>query len=232
MATGMQLRDMLAALRAETGKSQSGAMGTAERDTLVYLLRSRQEHIYAEHDWPFLLVDRDIPLLTGSRFYAFPTDMAFDYVNAAWAREGSPPGTWLPVYWGVGPEEYNGSDSDAGETSWPVRKWHVRDGGLEVWPNPSQPGTLRLRGRRALAPLVDDDDVSTLDGQVIVLFAAAEVLARQKTEDASLKLAKAQRLLRSILARQGANKSTPLIIGGGPPPGPGGAARPPIRAPR
>jgi hypothetical protein len=86
---------------------------------------------------------------------------------------------------------------------------------MEVWPVPAQAGFLRVIGRRALKPLVDDTDVSTLDGTLLVLFVAADILARQKSEDARVKLTAAQRYLRNLARRQTANKRTPFILGGG-----------------
>ena len=102
-----------------------------------------------------------------------------------------------------------------------------------VWPIPDRAATLRLTGRRTARRLLDDNDLSELDGNLLVLFAASDLLARQGSEDAQLALGKAQRLLRQILVRQDSDKDRPFIIGGGPPPAPGGlgtASR--IRVPR
>jgi hypothetical protein len=216
MATGALLTEMVRALRAETGKSLNVALGAGERDALVYTLQRTQEQLYEDYDWPFLLGDRDVDLVPGTRLYGYPEDIFFDYVADVWAATGS---TWTRLEYGLSPADYSIYDSEAGVTGWPPTKWRHLAGTIlfEVWPVPAQAGRLRVRGQLRLKPLVDDNDVSTLDGQLIVLFAAAEILARQKAEDAQYKLGMARERLRRIQARQGSNKlRDPIIVGGGP----------------
>jgi len=82
---------------------------------------------------------------------------------------------------------------------------------------PSQAGTLRINGRRALSAMVADADYSTLNGSLIGLHVAADILARNKAEDAKVKMNEAQRLLRNLARRQTANKRKPFVLGGGIP---------------
>lgn len=231
MAAGWQLRELVSGLRAETGKSTNVALGVNEREALATRLRMTQELLVTQYDWPFLSTDRDVPLLVGERLYAFPADMTFDGVQSVKVRTG-PGNSWLPVCYGIGSDQYNMLDTEAGATSWPVSHWRVADDAIEVWPTPDRNCTLRLSGKRAVRPLREDADVCELDGNMLVLFAAADVLGRQGSEDAQLALAKAQKLLRSILVRQDSDKSRPFVIGGPVPAGPRGQARSTIRAPR
>jgi hypothetical protein len=73
---------------------------------------------------------------------------------------------------------------------------------------------LRLEGQAAINPLVADTDKCVLDSQLITLFAAAEVLANQKSEGAAMKLTKAQNYLRQLLKNQGATKRVNYNMGG------------------
>jgi len=138
----------------------------------------------------------------------------FDSVNKVWVRHSS---VWSPVVFGIGPDDYSLYNSEENFQSFPPLKWdYAADTNLlEVWPVPDQTGTLRIEGRRALAPLVNDADVCTLDSDLIILFAAAEALAERKSPRAQVAQAKAQNLLRNILRRQRSNKTEPFILGGG-----------------
>ena len=231
MAAGWQLRELVSALRAETGKSTNVALGVNERESLAVRLRMTQELLAIQHDWPFLQVDRDIGLLPGVRYYGFPSDLPFDAVQSALTRDASRT-VWTPVLFGIGSDQYNQTDSDAGDRSWPVSRWRLVGEDMEVWPIPDRTATLRLGGKRVPPRLIDDDDLCVLDGNLLVLYAAADVLARQGSEDAQLALAKGQRLLRSLLVQQSSDKTRPFVVGGPVPSGPGGPARPSIRAPR
>jgi hypothetical protein len=213
---GLTLAEMLDRLKAETHMSQNVAHGLNHQDALKNLLRRVQEELYVQHDWPRLVVSRDVPLLNGTRYYNYPADLAFETVNQAWVLYGT---RWEPISYSITPDDFNVYNSDDDFRTFPPQKWeHYADGGLnqfQVWPIPSQSGTLRMRGRKALGPLVATSDVATLDGTLIVLYAAAEVLAQMKREDAQLKLQKAQQFLRMLKARQGGNKTEPFVMGGG-----------------
>ena len=81
---------------------------------------------------------------------------------------------------------------------------------FEVWPipGPSLPFSLRIEGNAPLNTLVEDTDVCVIDATLITLFAAAEILAMQKSESASLKLQKANQYRRLLVARLGAQQRT------------------------
>jgi hypothetical protein len=110
-----------------------------------------------------------------------------------------------------------------------VRKWrhHPDDNTFEVWPIPDQaplqegpsgqqqPARLRMRGAKFVQPMINDADPLTLPYRPVLLFAAGEVLAREKAADAQLKLEKGKEWLRRMKVRQGAHKRRPFVIGGG-----------------
>lgn len=214
MTVGIQLRDLIRGVRAETGKSLNVALGVAEHDALVYQIQLKQEFLYYDYDWPALLTHADVPVSAATRLYNYPTGIAFDFINNVWVSlDGTT--SFSEVFYGIGPPEYN--ESGPSNTGWPISSWQISPDGtqFEVWPTPSQTGVVTFYGRRALAPLVDDADTCTLDATLIVLHVAADILARQKAEDAQVKLAQAGKHLRNIVRRQGANKQTPIILGGG-----------------
>jgi hypothetical protein len=214
MAGEMTLSNLVRGVRAESGKSLNVALGVAERDSIVYQLQTKQEVLYYDYDWPALITDASVTLVAGTRFYPFPADISFDFVNDVWASEDGVTG-FCPLAYGIGPQQFN--TIGEGTTGWPVHRWIADSNAsqMEVWPVPSRAGFLRVRGRKALSPLVSDPDLSTLNGTLLVLSVAADILARNKAEDARVKLAQAQRHLRNLARRQGSNKQAPIVLGGG-----------------
>jgi hypothetical protein len=213
-----QLADMLTDLRAEVGHSTNVAHGVNDRETLIYYLNRTQIRLYQEYDWPQLIIHRDSPLVPGQQFYPYPSDLAFDDISYVWLFAPTP---LNEVFYGIGPPEYAFSNSDQSQQTWPTRKWmHSADLGMfEVWPVPDTSSAnvspfLRLWGTKTVTKMVNDSDVSTLPDNLIVLYAAAEILARDAAKDAELKLNQANAAMRRHRVRQEAHKSQPFVIGG------------------
>jgi hypothetical protein len=106
--------------------------------------------------------------------------------------------------------------------AWPPRRWrnvasydeinnvtHAADQ-FEVWPiptvTPPAAYSLRIEGNAPLNPLIADTDTCIIDATLIVLMAAAEILAVQKSEGAAMKLQKANTYRRMLVSRLGAQQ--------------------------
>jgi hypothetical protein len=217
----VSLGQLVTNLRFEVGASSSPAAGINVRDQLVYVLNRAQEEISTDWEWPGLIVDRDIPLVVGTRYYSYPSDLVFENIDKAWL-------VWNTLYgeltYGIGPNEFALFNSNTGFMSFPVQRWmHNADSGLfELWPIPSEapPATsatqaalIRFRGTKTIPQMAADSDLCVFPPTAVVLYAAAELLARQEDAGAGLKLQKAQEFLRRLKVRQ--NKSGPFVIGGG-----------------
>lgn len=208
----LTLNDLLTRLRMEARISTNVAHGSHQTETYIALLRRVQEELYAEYDWPMLQTSQIVTVPKWARRAAYPTDLNFEGVKEVHAK--SQAGKWFPLTYGIGTVELNQVDSDANENRPEIAKWsHYLSHGaevlnqamFEVWPIPDRDVELRFSGKRKLYPLVDaDSDYTTLDGPTIALFAASEILAGQKAEDAQLKLAKAQARLDQMRRRQSA----------------------------
>lgn len=204
----MTLTEMVAELRAETGISQNVAHGVASLEPQKALLRRVQEDLYLAHDWPHLKTEALKDVDAGTRYLELPTTFDFEGVEQVFVRDTS--GDWTPVGYGISPFDYNDYDPEADERSDPILRWQsyfqnvddVSTRMFEVWPLPLTDTKLLFRGRRAILPLTADDKTSTLDGPMIVLFAAAEILGRQKAEDAPIKLQRAMDRLKWLKTRQ------------------------------
>lgn len=218
MARGTQLGDLITQLKAEAGQSASVALNVDQTARYKQVLKRTQETLYDDYDWPFLRVVTSKSIAAGSRFYDFPTSpysINFERVEEVVVYYNSQP---HPVARGIGFENYAQYDPDDNERADPVRAWDVRWTGtkeqIEVWPLPATSSTLQFRGIRPLRPLVSLTDVADLDDTMIVLFAAAEVLAKSESKDAEAKLAAAQSRYNKLKGRvKGASQMT--TYGGG-----------------
>jgi len=204
MARGTSLNELVRMVREEAGHSTSAALGQNTVDGLKQKIRRQQEVLWRENEWSHLRVERDILLQAGSRYYNFPSDLSnshrIDAVGVFYEGE------WRPVSHGITLAHYNTLNPETDERQDPVQAWQqFEDSQLEVWPLPETNDIkVRLRGTRNLKPLVANGDVADLDDQMIVLFVAAELVAKQNQRDGDAKLSSARAML-SRLKGHGSN---------------------------
>lgn len=216
MARGTSLGQLLDDLRAEVGHSLNPALGVNTRDVLINVLQRQQKRLWEDYSWPFLRVDRDIVCQAGLRYYNIPADLTFEKIERVQFKWGD---RWQDLTYGIGQQQLNQYDSDRDIRSWPITNWYVTDDNrIEVWPIPAQNGSaattdglIRITGIRKPNPLVNDAHTADLDDQLIVLYAAAEILARQKQADAQNKLQQAQAHYARLKARN--SKGATFVMG-------------------
>lgn len=220
MARGVTLDTMVDDLRKEARFANSAAIGQNARPSLVALLQRKQEKLWREHDWAFLRVRRDKVLQAGQRYYSFFDDLGFERVTKVEIKWS---GQWRPVTYGITSDQYNSLDPDMDIRQDPVLRWQeYEDNQFEVWPLPATNGTsggdmvLRFHGIKNLDPFVSGSDRCTLDDKLIVLFAAAEIMAGAKQQDAPAKLQEARDLFIKLTGSHN-NKRAPFVMGGGEP---------------
>lgn len=228
-----QMRDML---RDEANISRNVAHGVTQIDQQNRLIERVQEDLYLNFDWPHLQAVATKELGAAQRWAAYPDTFNFEGIDQVWWTQ-SLDDQWRPLGYGIGAEQLNLVDSETGETEIDVRTWQnymqpaagegepgepappiTGDTGynmFEVWPVPTNGGFVRFQGKRKLFPLDTDDKTSTIDGPCIVLHAAAEILARQKSEDAQLKLQLGRERLRLLRMRQTVNDTRQANLSGG-----------------
>jgi len=196
MARGKQLLSLIAQLRAETGRSQDVAVGIDEVENLKVMLQRTQETLYQDYEWPHLRVEKYISLAAGQRYYDMPAGLNFDRIQLARLKYNN---TYVDIQRGIEFEDFSIFDSNATtpERSFPTLKWDVRNTGsgeqIEVWPIPNQSARLYFFGTKTLGNLIQESDTADLDDRLIVLYAAAELLSRQKSNDAKVKLGLAEK---------------------------------------
>ena len=216
METGIILSELRRRLMAETFQSLSPNQTTSSAPFYNYQLDRVQREQWNDIEWPHLTIYKDIPMVQGQRYYAYPPQLPFDSIFRIWWPQGV---TWVPLDYGINPQTYATMGGEFVQ-AWPPRRWRnfpsfdettgktSPAAQFEVWPipGPSLPFSLRVEGNAPLNPLIEDTDVCVIDATLIVMFAASEILAMQKSESASLKLQKAQQYRRMLVARLGAQQ--------------------------
>jgi hypothetical protein len=224
MPLRVQLIDLRRELRAETGTSLNPAQGAQAQSTLDIILARQQRELWDAYSWQHLKSWVDLPLAAGQARYDYPAEMAFDQISQLLVTTGVG-AQWSALAYGVAPHMVRLGPAQQGT---PLRWRNVATvdtsgpdpitnpiGQLELYPSPAADDmTLRIAGQLPLSPLVADTDTCIIDSKAIVLFAAAEMLATQKSEAAPMKLQKAQNYLRKLLADQGADKRQNYNMGG------------------
>ena len=198
MARNVTLGELIDDLRAEAGHSLQANLGTAMREVLVKVLQRQQKRLWDDYDWAFLRVKRNILTQNGQRYYDLPNDMKLENIERVEFKWGD---QWTPLTSGIDGSHYSEFDSDKDIRSMPVYRWQPSENDqFEVWPIPSQnanatslSGAIRFTGKRDLSPLVAQSDQADLDDTLLVLYSAAEILSREKADDAKLKLSMAER---------------------------------------
>lgn len=193
MARGKTLLELLEGLRAECHLSLNPAHNNQTRDVHIKMLKRIQENLWNDFTWPHLRVRRTIVAQAGQRYISPPSDMGIDSIEKIEFRYGA---VWTRLIPCIGREHYLAIDSDLDIRSWPVRRFQFFEGEqIELWPVPSQDGDadkeegiIRFTGIRNLSPLVNDDDRADLDDELLILYAAANLMNK---EDASKKLEQA-----------------------------------------
>lgn len=221
MARGTSLGQLIDDLRAEVGHSLQPNLGKATRDVLVNQIQRVQRRLWEDYSWPFLRVQRDLTISAGQRYYDLPSDITFERIERVEFKHGD---VWDRLEYGIGADQYNQHDSDNGVRSSPIRRFDTYENDqIEVWPIPANnskadgSGKVRIHGIRNLSTFVSESDTADLDDQLIILYAASEILARQKQPDAQNKLAQAQAHYGRLKARL--SKTSTFVIGGGEPEG-------------
>lgn len=216
MARGTTLGELIDGTKTAARYDPNPALSVNFLPLIKQTLKHTQERLYEEFDWPFLRIRRDKVMAAGQRYYDIPTDMNLERIQKVDIRYGD---RWLPVERGITLENYNIYDSDADLRVDPVLRWDVMDTGdgeqIEVWPIPITDGAnLRFTGIRKLKSLVATADQADLDDQLIILYAAAELLGGAKNPIAQAKLSQAKKLKDTLQGRVTKTRKNSFVLGG------------------
>jgi hypothetical protein len=213
MARGRQLSQLLDALQAEAGMSLLPASATSSKDHRIQLLNRVQDRLYKAFDWDFAFVKRDVAVTAGNRILNLPTDLELERINEAWISNGPDGNDWRPLGFGIGEAQYRSIQEN--ERGMPQTWSPAEDDKFEIWPSADASYRVRFRGAKRLPLMVNPSDRAVLDDTLIVLFAASEMMKRQKLLDSEDKLREATLHFTRLRAMNGGTKRSPFVMGGG-----------------
>lgn len=139
------------------------------------------------------------PMVQGERYYGIRDNIddctrKLDTGKITWVGVQDLNGTWLPLRNGVPPHFYTSVAFEGLPSHYEVRQC------IEVFPAPDAAYTLRVKGHFGLDPFVLDDDVCTLDSELVFLWALANAKNHYGQSDAADIAAQAQTYLRELVA--------------------------------
>lgn len=207
MTRQVTLQELLLEYRSAARITTAPSQNTSIRDSQVIKLQQTQRFLWGDYPWPHLRVTRRIELAAGQQYCDPPSDVRLDRIEEVRYRYCN---EWIKLAPGIREQDYAVYDSDLDQRATPVERWDIYEGSqIEVWPLPASAtdtdtleGYLEITGIRSLNPLVDDSDTTDLDADLIVMFAAAEKLASDKSADAKSVAQLAQQIYTRLRGRQ------------------------------
>ena len=200
---GLTLDEIHGLVRSHAKLAHSAGLNVQTRQAITDQINSTQKGLYSAHDWGMLWTEHTKALQAGQRFYDYPTTLRHDQIREAsvlWSTSSN-----LPLVHGIGIDEYNAIDSRIDVRQDPAQRWQQRvdangTAQFEIWPIPaSNDQVLTFTGMLKCARLVNPNDRSVLDGDLIALYVAATRLGGVASQDGRSKLAEASALLKSLL---------------------------------
>jgi len=204
MRTGVTRATLRKEILIEAGYSTETGHAVFNEERINQLIARHERMMGVEDEWPGVNFEEQVTVAANAQYSNLPTNLKFTDITNVSVSYGD---DWLPVTYGIGARErtaYSATDRAA-----PIQRWEVVAPGneqFETWPIASTAQTLLFEGSKALGGFEDDTDTCTLDGDVIVLRVAAQILGRDRKEDAGLMIEMARRLTDDILKSQAATR--------------------------
>jgi len=203
MRNGVPLHEIRTEIQIEAGLSSEEGATAYGRDRLRQLINRVERQMASENDWPTQKYEIATVIAANTKRHDLPAGVTIKSIRTIHVAFGD---QWLPVAKGVGAAERS-VYSDTMRAS-PAMRWDIDadyPGMIEVWPIAAENQTLVFRGQYEVGTMQDENDVCTLDADVIVLRVASQILGRDRQEDAALLLNDARSLTNNILKRLNVN---------------------------
>lgn len=149
-------------------------------------------------------------MVQGQRFYDLPDndgtcEKRLDPYKLTWVGVEDLNGAWYHLVEGIPPEWYTSINFQGLPVRYEIRQC------IEVFPAPSTEYTLRIKGHFGLTSFVEDDDKTTIDSELVFLWALANAKAHYGQPDASNYAAQAREYLGALVS--GAHQTARYVPG-------------------
>lgn len=212
MRSGVPLSTLRMEVMLEAGLSAQPGHSTAAIDRINQKINRMERMMLLESEWPTLHFEERLTVPADAQTIDLPTNINATQIETIHVSYGS---EWLPITLGVGARErtiYNDT-----QRATPITRYEIsanNPGKMEVWPIGGTEQTLLVQGTKNVGAMTEETDTCALDGDVIVMRVAAEILGRENKADAELLLTNALKLTSDILKRQGSSKRESLNLAG------------------
>lgn len=212
MRSGVTLAQLRKEVQIETGQSTAAGHALQNAERIDHMLNRIERQLEMEHSWPTMRVERSVSLLAEAQTGTLPADLSFTNISQVWTAYGS---DWVLMKHGIGPDMR--TRYGTGYRASPLLAWEIANDGttFEVWPRSPQAETVKFDGTLQAGAMTQDSHVCKLDGDVLVLYVAAEMLAKGDPATAEMKLRLAANRIKSLLGRQVDEKTAPANLAGG-----------------
>lgn len=204
MRTGIPLATIRKEVLIEAGFSTDSGSAVFSKEKIDQLIARTERMMARQNTWPGIHFEERLAVPADAQFVSMPVGINYSDISAVHVAFGD---DWLPVKYGIGAPER--AIYDETQRATPILRWEVVAPGttqFEVWPVGSQDQVLMFEGSKALGVFEDDTSTCTLDADVIVMRVAAEILGRDRKEDAALKLDMARQMTTDIIKGQTATR--------------------------
>jgi hypothetical protein len=193
----LPLKKTLSSIRSDIqirlGFGMAGQAGIVNSALIDSMIRSAQEQLYVQFDWPELKAVDERLTGSGQQFYDYPVDCNIERILGFWVVWG---GKHIPLAEGI-------SSGDRGANNGGVPAKYERRDQIELWPIPSSNAyTLRTEYIKTLAPLNVDSDRTSLPSELIYLHALSNAKAHYRQPDAQTYASQLEALLSKIKSKQ------------------------------
>ena len=191
----------------EAGFGTAAGSAAFSQERITQMINRTERLMYEMDDWGTLNFEETVTAAADTQNHTLPTDLLFGNIQFAHVEYGD---QWLPLTHGISAEDRALYDST--QRSSPAQKWEVVGGVVpvaqfELWPIGAAAQDVLFSGQKTLGTMADENDTCTLDADIIVLRCAAEILGRDKKDDAALKLTMARGLTNAITKKLGSTKT-------------------------
>lgn len=190
MRDNVQLHVIRREAQIMAGLSEEPGVSAYSRERLNLRINQIERRMAEKDSWPVRHYEITGVVAGDAQYTNFPDGVTPTNLRSAHVLFGD---QWLPMTMGISPADR--SVYNTAMRSTPATKWDVnvaRPGQFEIWPIGASAQTILFRGQRTIGGMAEDNDTCALDADVIVMRLAAEILARNKSDDAAFMLSEAE----------------------------------------
>lgn len=191
------LHELRKEIQVEAGLSSEEGATAYSKDRLNMVINRTERMMKTRDDWPTQKYEIYGATTADAKLIDIPEGVSIKNIRNIDVLFGQ---EWLPLSKGIGPRERSVYTDTMRAT--PAQRWDYLSSEpekIEIWPIGSSAQSLMFRGQLDVGQMVEESDLCTLDADVIVLMVAAEILGRDKQEDAAYKSQLAAEATQNIL---------------------------------